>query len=390
MTERHGAPLYRVNEAASITASLPAALCWRVMSMSAILCRAAALVFALYVTASLPIAAQNAPFDPGWTLDPGASALRVQSVKNGATVEVSQFATFTGSIAPDGSAELRIALDSVDTGIDLRNVRMRFLFFETFIHPEAVVTLRIDPTMVVDLVERRRMTVALPFTLSLHGVTRDLEAPVSVTLIAENLVAVASDGPILIPAADYDLTQGIAKLEEAANVTIVPSGSVTFDFVFTRNPGPAAPDPSPDSAPETASLVSASAALEPEGNLDDEACRGRFEILSAAGNITFRSGSATLDAASAPLLETLLDIVSRCPGMVIEIGGHTDSDGSDEANLRLSDRRASAVAAWLIAQGADPVRLVTRGYGESMPRFPNDSAENRARNRRIEFRVVGS
>lgn len=360
--------------------------------MSAVLRHVVAIATAVWVATMSPLAAQDGAFAPGWTLDPGASALRVQSVKNGATVEVSEFATFSGSIAPDGSAEVRIALDSVDTGIDLRNVRMRFLFFETFLFPESIVSLRIDPAQLDGLAERRRLTISLPFTLSLHGVTRDLIAPVSVTLIADDLVAVASDGPILIPAADFGLTEGIAKLQEAANVTIVPSGSVTFDFLFARNAGqaPSSPEPAPGPAPETAPLVLASTALEPAGNLDAEACSGRFEILSAAGNITFRSGSATLDASSEALLATLLDILQRCPGMVVEIGGHTDSDGPDDANLRLSDRRASAVAAWLIDQGADRLRLVTRGYGETAPLFPNDSAENRARNRRIEFRVVGS
>jgi outer membrane protein OmpA-like peptidoglycan-associated protein len=349
------------------------------------LVRRSSAVLATAVFLASPAVADSGVFDPGWTLDPQASALRFQSVKNGATVEVSEFATVSGAILSDGKAEVRIALDSVDTGIDLRNVRMRFLFFETFLFPEAVVSLYIDPTMVEGLSERRRMTVSLPFTLSLHGVTRELVAPVSVTLIAEDLVAVASDGPVIIAAADFGLAEGVTKLQEAANVTIVPSGSVTFDFLFARNGGALAPAAASEDAEDT----DLSAALEPEGFLDLEACSGRFEILSAAGNITFRSGSAILDDSSTPLLSTLLDIVTRCPGMKIEIGGHTDSDGSDEDNLLLSDRRARAVADWLTGQGADPSRFTTRGYGETQPLVPNDSSENRARNRRIGFLVVG-
>lgn len=360
--------------------------------------RAAVVALAL---AACPVLAQDAPFAPGWTVDPAGSTLRFQSVKNGDKVEVSSFATFSGAIAPDGTAEIRIAMDSVDTGIDLRNVRMRFLFFETFLFPETVITATIDPALIADLTTRRRISLDLPLSLTLHGVQKDIVAPVTVTLVTDDLVAVSSSGPILIAAADFGLTEGIAKLEEAANVDIVPSGSVTFDILFARDGATA---PAPDAAPEPAPLAAAddtptadapaetaaaaSAALEPAGDFDAEACFGRFEILSAAGNITFRPGSATLDPASAPLLATLLDIVNRCPGMVIEIGGHTDSDGSEGDNLRLSDRRAAAVADWLVGQGADPTRLRTRGYGETTPLVANDTPENKARNRRIVFAVV--
>jgi outer membrane protein OmpA-like peptidoglycan-associated protein len=354
--------------------------------MATIIARLCAVVLLLACGAPA-LQAQDGPFAPGWTIDQAGSALRVQSVKNGSTVESSEFVTFTGTIAPDGTAEVRIATDSVDTGIDLRNVRMRFLFLETFLYPEAVITTRIDPAMLAGIEETRRMTIDLPFTLTLHAMQRDLVAPVAVTLISDDLVAIASAGPIVISAADFGLTDGIAKLEEAANVTIVPFGSVTFDFLFARNaatPDDTTPD---DTVPQTAS-TGASAALEPAGDFDADACLGRFDILSATGNITFRSGSATLDTASEPLLRSLLDIVKRCPGMKVEIGGHTDSDGSDAANLLLSDRRAAAVAGWLVAQGADPTRLVTRGYGETQPLVPNDTAENRARNRRIVFAVI--
>jgi outer membrane protein OmpA-like peptidoglycan-associated protein/polyisoprenoid-binding protein YceI len=355
------------------------------MTAIARLARATACIFAcLFAVATGPAMAQDGPFAPGWQLDPAASALRFQSVKNGDKVELSEFATFSGTIAPDGTAEIRVAMDSVDTGIDLRNVRMRFLFFETFLFPEAVITATIDPAIIDQVRTSRRMTLDMPVTLTLHGVTRDLVAPVSVTLITDDLVAVTSSGPILIPAADFGLAEGIAKLEEAANVDIVPSGTVTFDFLFARSGIPSTPAEDPPAA----EAATTSAALEPQGAFDAEACLGRFEILSRSGNIYFRSGSATLDPASEPLLATLLDIVNRCPGMKIEVGGHTDSDGSEAENLRLSDRRALAVAEWLVAQGADRTRLVTRGYGETAPVVANDTPENKSRNRRIEFLVI--
>ncbi|MDG1168104.1 MAG: hypothetical protein P8N14_02820 [Sulfitobacter sp.] len=70
--------------------------------------------------------AQTDPFERGWTLQPEMSSLNFQSVKKQTVVESSGFATMEGTIGPDGQTEVVVLLDSVDTKIDLRNVRMRF------------------------------------------------------------------------------------------------------------------------------------------------------------------------------------------------------------------------------------------------------------------------
>jgi OmpA-OmpF porin, OOP family len=331
---------------------------------------------------SVPAAlAQGGPFDRGWTLQPGASTLRFQSVKNASVVESSGFATFSGQIDPQGAVELRVLLDSVDTRIDLRNVRMRFLFFETFQFPEAVITARIDPALLADLPTLRRKTLVLPFTLNLHGIARSAEAEVVVTLLGDDMVAVSTGTPISLKVADYGLEGGVKKLEEAAGVAIVPTATVSFDFVFARNAGGA-----PAVVP-AAPAVPAQAALE-TATLDLEACKGRFEILSRSGNIYFGAGSARLDPRSAPLLDSLADIIRRCDGLRIEVSGHTDSDGSATTNQRLSEQRARAVARYLQSSGIAEDRLVVVGHGEDRPVVANDTAENKARNRRIEFAVV--
>ena len=323
--------------------------------------------------------AQSNPFEKGWTLQNGASSLSFQSVKNMTKVESSGFATFSGQIAPDGETRIAIQLESVDTKVDLRNVRMRFLLFETFQFPEAIITARLDPASLADLAQMRRKQVPLSYTLDLHGVKKTFTTEVIVTLLSDDLVAVSSGTPISVAVDDFALTDGLKKLEEAANVAIVPSATVSFDFMFARNQGaattPAAPVPA------------TSAALEPEGNFDLEACKGRFEILSRTGNIYFAAGSARLDDKSAPLLNSLIDIISRCPGLLIEVGGHTDSDGSDATNQRLSEARANAVTRFILARGIDAGRIVSKGYGETMPAFANDTPEHKSRNRRIEFAV---
>jgi len=272
----------------------------------------------------------------------------------------------------------------VDTQIDLRNVRMRFLFFETFNYPESVITVNLDPSNLQDLHQTRRKMVTLDYTLSLHGVTVEREAEVAVTLIDNDRVNISSTTPIAISLEDFGLEEGREKLQEAANVVIVPVGVVSFNFVFDRSSPGTPPNPNLIAA----SVTPGAAAIETKGNLDREACVGRFEILSRTGNIYFAAGSARIDNKSVPLLDNLFDIVNRCPDLDVEIAGHTDSDGSNAANLRLSERRAGAVGNYLESKGIPANRMRIVGFGESQPIRPNDTRENKARNRRIEFTVI--
>jgi len=170
----------------------------------------------------------------------------------------------------------------------------------------------------------------------------------------------------------------------------VPSATVSFDFIFGRNapdaPLVAAAAPAPAAGPATP--APGSAAVETAGNFDIAACKGRFEILSRTDNINFRSGSATLENSSFFLLDSIVDIVRRCPGLRVEVGGHTDNVGSDAVNLRLSQRRAASVTEYLVTKGVDPAQITSSGYGEARPVVDNATPENQRRNRRIEFTVL--
>ncbi len=344
----------------------------------------AAMALATVLALAVPAAAQDvSPFENGWVLDPDASELRFMSIKKGSVVESSRFATLSGMIDESGQARIKVLMDSIDTKIDLRNVRMRFLFFETFQYPESTITAQISAADLADLPQVRQKFIALPYTLTVHGVTVGREDRVRVTLLSNDRVSVSSVEPIALPVSAFNLEEGRQKLMEAANVDILPFGTMSFDFVFNRA-RPGTPPPA-----ETAQAVRpGSAALETAGNFDRDACIGRFEVLSRTGNIYFRSGSAHLQQKSMPLLRNLLDIVQRCPGMRIQVAGHTDSDGSQQANQRLSEARARAVARFLIDSGVEASRIETVGYGETRPAFPNDSARHKLWNRRIEFLVL--
>lgn len=102
--------------------------------------------------------------------------------------------------------------------------------------------------------------------------------------------------------------------------------------------------------------------------------------------IYFPTGKATLDRSSTALLDEVANTLRAHPELVrIEIGGHTDPSGSTAVNMRLSRDRAGAVAQALIDRGVAPERLVARGYGPTRPQASNDTAEGKAKNRRVEF-----
>ena len=83
-------------------------------------------------------------------------------------------------------------------------------------------------------------------------------------------------------------------------------------------------------------------------------------------------------------------VLTKWPGLKLEVGGHTDSRGSNATNQKISDARANAVRTYLVQKfpSIKPDQLTAKGYGESKPVAPNTSQLNMAKNRRVEFVVV--
>lgn len=104
--------------------------------------------------------------------------------------------------------------------------------------------------------------------------------------------------------------------------------------------------------------------------------------------VNFQVNSSRLTANSKVILNQVADSLAAAPAMKVEIGGHTDAQGSDSFNTKLSDRRAQSVKDYLIARGIDPSRLVSKGYGESQPVDTNETGEGRELNRRVEMKVL--
>lgn len=105
-------------------------------------------------------------------------------------------------------------------------------------------------------------------------------------------------------------------------------------------------------------------------------------------NIYFDFDKTTLKKESFVELNKVVDFLKQNESVEIEISGHTDSKGSDDYNLNLSQGRSQSVVDYLISQGIDSFRLTAHGYGETKPIDTNDTDDGRANNRRVEFTVV--
>jgi outer membrane protein OmpA-like peptidoglycan-associated protein len=124
-----------------------------------------------------------------------------------------------------------------------------------------------------------------------------------------------------------------------------------------------------------------------QGTGVDVVRRGNEIILIMPSNITFASGSSNLNPAFQNTLNGVAIVLQEYPKTLVDVVGHTDSDGDDSFNLTLSQNRANSVANYLSTRGVDSRRFLVRGLGESAPIASNATAEGKAQNRRVEVRL---
>ncbi len=107
-------------------------------------------------------------------------------------------------------------------------------------------------------------------------------------------------------------------------------------------------------------------------------------------DINFASNQAVIESSSFAELDRIGNLLAKWNQLFIEIGGHTDSQGTDEHNLQLSADRAKAVLQYLLDHfpSLDEVQLTTNGYGETQSIADNSTIAGRGENRRVEFRIL--
>lgn len=113
-----------------------------------------------------------------------------------------------------------------------------------------------------------------------------------------------------------------------------------------------------------------------------------YEKVEFATHIGFKSGKAKLTQDSYQYLDQLVQLMNDNPDCWVKLDGHTDSTGSDAINNKLSQDRVDSIKFYLVDKGINPNRIVARGHGSSMPIAPNDTAEGRAKNRRVEINLA--
>jgi OOP family OmpA-OmpF porin len=123
-----------------------------------------------------------------------------------------------------------------------------------------------------------------------------------------------------------------------------------------------------------------------------DTCQDQTDLALAARKVAFLTGSSKLDVSARAAINSLAGVIRRCVAdtatLKLEIGGHTDSQGSDVNNQRLSEARAQAVREALVGRGVPADRVEAVGYGETQPVADNGTAEGRAQNRRTEIRWI--
>lgn len=154
----------------------------------------------------------------------------------------------------------------------------------------------------------------------------------------------------------------------------------------SSEPAPA-PVPTPDGTPTPAESTEAASIIR------DEVARNDAPLAELNTAVSFADNGDRLNAAAKAEIATVLESPQYAAGGAIIIGGHTDSSGNDDANLRVSQRRAEAVRDYLVEQGAAEDRITVVAFGEQNPVAPNAIADGtpneagRAANRRVEILI---
>jgi hypothetical protein len=185
------------------------------------------LAFVLLAGASLSVRAD-------WYLDGESSRLSFVSTKNANVSEVQRFLVLHGKVEPTGLAEVEVELDSINSGIPLRDERMRKDLFEIQTFPEALITTQIDLRPINDLAPGAQLELRLPLTVNLHGKQHTYDAELLATRLDDRRFQVVTLEPLVVNAEDFDLAPGLEALRKVAGLSAiswsVPVGAV---LIFT-------------------------------------------------------------------------------------------------------------------------------------------------------------
>ena len=185
-------------------------------------------------TAAVPAASTPAG---EWSLVPAESLVSFVSVKNNAVAEAHRFTELSGRVSNQGKVEITIKLASVDTGIEIRDQRMRDLLFEVATFPAADLTLDVDAAQVRALPVGGQSLQKASATLSLHGQSTTLPIEARITRTSDTRWLVTSERPAIVTATNFELINGVEELRKVAGLQAIASAvPVTFTLAFVATP----------------------------------------------------------------------------------------------------------------------------------------------------------
>ena len=177
------------------------------------------------------------------------------------------------------------------------------------------------------------------------------------------------------PDADGD---GVADKDDACPTVAGPKENKGCPWPDTDGDGVADKD---DACPTVPGTVANNGCPE----VSDDAMK---KLNEYGKTILFNSGKATFQKQTIPVLEAMTAILKEYPTAKFSLEGHTDSDGAEAMNQKLSEERAAAVKNFLVENGIAADRLTSKGFGETMPVDTNKTAKGKANNRRVEVKLV--
>lgn len=189
------------------------------------------------------------------------------------------------------------------------------------------------------------------------------------SMAAIEALALLSDGEVTVTADAITVTGTTANPDGGAAIDSALRSKLDADQVLAINVS-YSPPPEEETAPDPA------------------ICVAEINALLLDSKIVFAPGSKEVPAEGLPVIDEIAAILRECPDASIEIGGHTDSQGGEDQNLRLSQARAEAVLDALMSRRALTGNISAKGYGETLPIADNSTEQGREANRRIAFRLT--
>jgi outer membrane protein OmpA-like peptidoglycan-associated protein len=197
----------------------------------------------------------------------------------------------------------------------------------------------------------------------------------------------AGDAKLLILGVSLEVGSGVEREPVAAPVAAVEPSTVVASKEPPVCPS-ACPDRDGDGVPDTVDRCP-----DVVGSTDNWGCPAYKKIivqrdkLELKEKLFFAWNQATLQEVSFPVLDEVVQALKDNKNFRVQVEGHSSSEGGDERNQTLSEKRAAAVLDYLAAHGIAKDRLISKGFGSSVPRDTNDTVAGRENNRRVEFVV---